>query len=448
LRKSAYIGVTVLLLLSLAAQNAYCLDVSISGNGGSVKKSIQAGIDNQYNSLTVQGDGFTLDDWSLSGSDDKYLKNKVSTGSNAQEVIVANSGNANIQGSSATDSSMIVSTLNGQADGNSNLLVSSESDKNRMIVAATGDKIDTNLGMASGQSASIVGSVSLNNEECLDEETSSYVSTGALGFSANGLRMASDGSLEDFGLVAVNQEKNVIENEYTVGANIYSNYNDPNAWVPLLYNSGYDKTGAIWPTVSTGFNSIQLNFNPSGMPKGLSATESRNAILDAANKWDEASLNSPNLFKDAIIDSSATAGKRDTKNVHQWKRLSDRNSIAMATTWFSTGTITQDKNGVNYFTISESDVSYNTAFSWTNDAANLGLYRVSVPFTDGTATSTGSKILVQSAALHELGHTLGLGDTYLHPTFKYDLSQIMTFYTDPQQDLGSGDKAGITAFYG
>ena len=447
MRKSAYIGVTVLLLLSLAAQNAYCLDVSISGNGGSVKKSIQAGIDNQYNSLTVQGDGFTLDDWSLSGSDDKYLKNKVSTGSNAQEVIVANSGNANIQGSSATDSSMIVSTLNGQADGNGNLLVSSESDKNRMIVAATGDKIDTNLGMASGQSASIVGSVSLNNEECLDEETSSYVSSGALGFSANGLYVEPSGNLREFGLVVLNQEKGVVESRGTIPSDTitYDNYDDPSAWVPLLDydpNNMYPLTGAIWDR-----RDVQLYFNPNGMPVSL-AGDSKSAILSAANTWDEG--RSYSLFASSVkTDYKAIAGKFDKKNAHQFRALSDQETIAMASTWFNPRKITKGANKISYYTITESDVAYNTACAWTNDANDPDIYSVKAPFTDETGTTySGSKILVQSAALHELGHTLGLGDTYLNPTYKYDLSQIMTFYTDPQTTLGSGDKAGITAFYG
>ena len=443
--KSASIGIAVLLLLSFAAQNAYGLDISMSGDGGSVTKKIHAGIHNQFEVLTVQGDGFTLDDWSLSGSDDKYLRNKVSTENNAQEVIVANSGNTNIHGSTTADSSMIISALSGETDGNGNLLISSESDKNKMIVAARGEEIDTNLGMASGQSASIIGSVSLNKEEYLDEETSSYVSSGALGFSANGLYMESSGNLREFGLVAINQEKGIVESNGAIPSDTktYDNYDDESSWVPLLDydpNNRYVLDGAIWAK-----RDVQLYFNPSGMPNSL-VGDSKGAILNAANTWDAGTTN---LFADGILtDSKCTAGKLDKKNVHQWKRLSDRNSIAMATTWFSTGTITQGKNGVNYYTISESDVSYNTAFSWTNDAANPDLYRVNVPFTDGTATSTGSKILVQSAALHELGHTLGLGDTYLDPIYKYDLSQIMTFYTDPQITLGSGDKAGITALYG
>jgi hypothetical protein len=436
----------LLLLLSFVAQQAYGLDISIGGNGGSVTKSIQAGISSEYNGHTVLGEGFTEDDWSLRGSDENSLSNRASAGSNAQEVIVENSGSADIQGSTTTDSSMVVSTLSGQANGNSNLILCSESEKNRMIIAANGEDINANLDMASGQSASIVGSVSLNKEECLDQETSLYVSSGALGFSSSGLQIASDGNLREFGLVAINQEKGVVESKGTItaGTNIYNNYDDPSAWVPLLNydpNNRYALDGAIWAT-----KGVQLYFNPSGMPNSLVAAYSKGAILNAANTWD---AGTSNLFANQVItDSKATAGKLDKKNVHQWKRLSDRNSIAMATTWFNTGTITQGKNGVNYYTISESDVSYNTAFSWTNDAANKDLYKVNVPFTDGTATSAGSKILVQSAALHELGHSLGLGDTYLDPTKKYDLSQIMTFYTDPQITLGAGDKAGITALYG
>lgn len=456
MRKSAYIGVTVLLLLSLAAQNAYCLDVSISGNGGSVKKSIQAGIDNQYNSLTVQGDGFTLDDWSLSGSDDKYLKNKVSTGSNAQEVIVANSGNANIQGSSATDSSIIVSTLGGQADGNGNLMVISESQENIMMVAADGKDLNVEMDVVAAQGASISGEVSMNGMECLDKDTSSFISSGSLGMKKSGLYMNSDGKIGELNLVALNQPK-VSEGQKPSAGIIrgtYNYYNDAKAWVPLLNYDPYNQyvlDGAIWKkTISaegTGPN-VQLYFNPNGMPASLDQEQTTTAIANAATTWD--SINTKDsLFLDSIItDTSAGAGIPDQKNVHQWADLSDPEAIAMSTTWLS-GEAVRGANRKPYYRITESDVEYNINFDWTNDIDATDLYRVTnIPFKEGMAISTGNKMLVQSIALHELGHTMGLGDTYLHPTYKYDLSQIMTFYTGPKTTLGSGDKAGITALYG
>jgi hypothetical protein len=55
---------------------------------------------------------------------------------------------------------------------------------------------------------------------------------------------------------------------------------------------------------------------------------------------------------------------------------------------------------------------------------------------------------VQTVALHEMGHTIGLGDTYLHDIYQYDLSQIMGYYDGVQRTLGSGDNAGVKKLYG
>jgi hypothetical protein len=371
----------------------------------------------------------------------------VNAGTNAHEVIVSNSGHANIQGSTAVDSLSMGSTLSGQTIGETNIIVSSETKNNQMIVSATGEEIGMDLKSASGKSASIIGSVSVDQEACLDEETSSYVSSGALGFSANGQRMTSDGNLKDFGLVAINHEKGVVENGGIIAPGTYDNYNDPNSWVPLLSydpNNIYALDGAIWSK-----RNVQLSFNSKGMPNTVTKEATKQAISSAANKWDDASASSENLLADNIADSTKLAGKRDGVNVHQFTRLSGSSTVAMASLWFDTKNTLSGSDGKSYYTMLESDVRYNTALSWTNAISDQNLYHVTnIPYVEGKAITTGNKFLVESAALHETGHTLGLGDTYLDPIKKYDLSQIMTYYTDPQTELGLGDVSGITALYG
>jgi hypothetical protein len=433
-----------LLLLVFVAQQGNGILVINSGNAGSVMKDLRLDRDTDYSSLTTYGVNALKDDWSLIGSDPNFIRNSVNAGANAQEVILSNSGTANIQGSTAAESLSMGSSLSGQTTGETNIIVGSDSKNNQILVSATGEEMGMNLNLASGNSASISGLVSVDQETCLDEETSSYISSGALGFCANGQRLTSDGDLKDFGLLAINHEKGFVENGASIIKGTYNNYNDPASWVPLLFDSSYAYKGAIW-----GKDNVQLSFNSKGMPKTVTKEATKDAILRAADTWDEAS--NKELLANTIADSTKSAGKRDGTNVHQFARLSSSDTVAMASMWFDTKSILIGSDSKPYYTMLESDVRYNTALSWTNEANDGNLYQVTndIPYlASDTITTTGYKFLVESAALHETGHTLGLGDTYLDSTKMYDLSQIMTFYTDPQTKLGLGDEAGIRALYG
>ena len=83
----------------------------------------------------------------------------------------------------------------------------------------------------------------------------------------------------------------------------------------------------------------------------------------------------------------------------------------------------------------ETDSWYNRDFAWTTDLA--------------TAQSTG-RIDLQSVALHELGHGIGMGDLYTLPEGdprQSDLQQVMNLYDGPQRELGNGDRAGAQILY-
>ena len=77
----------------------------------------------------------------------------------------------------------------------------------------------------------------------------------------------------------------------------------------------------------------------------------------------------------------------------------------------------------------DSDLVFNMDYSWRTDGSWNG-------------------VDVQTAALHEMGHTLGLGDIYGKPVFKYDTRQVMHYYTDVKRTLGNGDMTGIWKLYG
>lgn len=188
---------------------------------------------------------------------------------------------------------------------------------------------------------------------------------------------------------------------------------------------------------------IQLYLNPTNMPADLTSTSSQDAISNAANTWDNAV--GSNLFKDTntvIVDENkvvddpfSSSPKKDGYNVHGWKSFG--NSFVALNRWWTDGT---RNNG--YYNIIESDTWYNLDYGWT---------------TDLSTAETTSKMDLQSVALHELGHCIGLGDLYsttyggvLPPTDARtrDFDQVMNLYNGPQRLLGNGDITGAQTLYG
>ena len=183
---------------------------------------------------------------------------------------------------------------------------------------------------------------------------------------------------------------------------------------------------------------LQLYLNPTDTPSGLGTEATRNAIAQAANTWDDAV--SENLFADGstvIVDYTKVVDNpfplqgqevADGYSVSGWKSLGD--SYLGMQRWWSNG---QLLNG--YRSIVETDSWYNRDFAWTTNLA--------------TAQSTG-RIDLQSVALHELGHGIGMGDLYTLPEGdprQSDLQQVMNLYDGPQRELGNGDRAGAQILY-
>lgn len=170
--------------------------------------------------------------------------------------------------------------------------------------------------------------------------------------------------------------------------------------------------------------------------RGLTGVQVQAAITNAANTWDDAVAQ--NIFADGstvIIDPNKnTDNPYDGSNVLAWKYLSDAPSaLAYSRTRYNYPIVD------GYWTALESDVSFNTAFSWSTTGV------------DGTPRQSGDPIDVETVALHELGHTIGLGDLYTLPdgdARKSDFSQIMNSYNDVQRTLGNGDRAAAQVLYG
>ena len=200
--------------------------------------------------------------------------------------------------------------------------------------------------------------------------------------------------------------------------------------------SSYALTGYRWNQRNP---QLQLYLNPTDTPSGLSTEASQNAIAQAANTWDDAV--GENLFADGstvIVDYTKVVDNpfppqgqevADGYSVSGWKSLGD--SYLGMQRWWSNGQLVD-----GYRSIVETDSWYNRDFAWTTDLA--------------TAQSTG-RIDLQSIALHELGHGIGMGDLYTLPDNdprKSDLQQVMNLYDGPQRELGNGDRTGAQSLYG
>jgi poly(3-hydroxybutyrate) depolymerase len=151
-------------------------------------------------------------------------------------------------------------------------------------------------------------------------------------------------------------------------------------------------------------------------------------MTSAANEWDDAT--NQNLFSDAGVkptsynDPNYKVDTYDGKNVAGWKYLSSAPSaLAYSRTWYSL-----DKQGTPYYSARESDLSFNTRYGWS--------------------TKGNVNYDVRTVAIHELGHTIGLGDLYGKSQFASDTRQVMHYYTGPGKHLGNGDKNGAWVLYG
>ncbi|ABK14965.1 hypothetical protein Mthe_1183 [Methanothrix thermoacetophila PT] len=288
---------------------------------------------------------------------------------------------------------------------------SSMSDSTHMTVA--GDFLGTGsieADLSTGSDAAVRGSISVDGAEWMSGSDMERVHQEGGGLAVHGLRALDDG-VGTFGVAAESG---------SLGEN-----------VATLMQGGSDSSYALigwrWNTRDPRIQ-LYLKNDDQLAGEGLTAAQAQAAIAAAANTWDDAV--GQNLFADGtpvIISSSVnTDNPWDGVNVHAWKYLKDAPSaLAYSRTRYGNPVVD------GYYSVLESDVSYNTRYSWSTDGVN--------------------HIDVQTVALHELGHTIGLGDLYTLPESdprRYDYDQVMNAYNDIQRTLGNGDRAGAVQLYG
>ena len=158
---------------------------------------------------------------------------------------------------------------------------------------------------------------------------------------------------------------------------------------------------------------------------GMSKTNALAAVTAATNTWDDAT--NQNLFSDSGAALTTTANwKYDGVNNMAFIPYTPGCSALAATgTWYKTQGIPAGQ----LYPILESDMTFNSNCKWT-------------------ATGEVGKLDFQSVVLHELGHTIGLGDLYNRPEFSKDTRQVMHYYTGVKRTLGNGDATGVWKLYG
>ena len=148
-------------------------------------------------------------------------------------------------------------------------------------------------------------------------------------------------------------------------------------------------------------------------------------------------------FFGSVSDASRTqrAQAYDGKFVHSFRKSSGGWLAANWLAWTDPDKTADTGDEV----LLDSDVIYNTMYKWDTTVSLSG--------------SSGSSFVydplkryvdLQTVALHELGHNVGLDDIYNKPDLWWDETEVMNDYHwgKPKLTLGEGDKNGLKAIYG
>jgi hypothetical protein len=146
------------------------------------------------------------------------------------------------------------------------------------------------------------------------------------------------------------------------------------------------------------------------------------AIGAACSEWNRCTSGRP-FNEQANLTTNANWKLDKVNNLAFQPYVPGCSAIAATGIWYKTQGIPVGQ----MYPILESDMTFNSNLKWTT-------------------TGEAGKLDFQSVVLHELGHTIGLGDIYGRPI--NDGKQVMGYYTGVRRSLGNGDATGVWKLYG
>jgi hypothetical protein len=184
---------------------------------------------------------------------------------------------------------------------------------------------------------------------------------------------------------------------------------------------------------------LRVVINPTNND-GLSEDFVVSSVIDAAEKWDEAS--SSNLFTTYEISYDAAVDTYDQTVLYNedpdgdnevvFGDIPEPGAIAVCIVWYiNVGAPSQ--RGIVEFDIIFDDADFNWGYAGE---------------TNENAVGDVSVMDLQNIATHELGHSLGLADLYFSEASEQTMFGIGAYGETKKRTLNEGDVEGIKTLYG
>lgn len=385
--------------------------------------------------MTILGDGYLYQERNAGGAGENKLKESVSGNRYSIENTLDSSGQMSSSSTIIASSGIgAVSTDTDLSGKFGSIGMISNSRKNLVIVEGgylgEGD-LKANLQSVAHDSAMTTGTASMLGMQCFGDDISGMMASGDTAIGMNAIYITPDENIGELQMLAANLVKSHAKPSPARASARTPTDPDLREYSLTKWMLGSPIAITIAPNDQNGAT----------MPLGAD-TE----ITAATNTWGNAygnptkffkcvTLKSDAIVKDVPVGSNGGINLYDGANMHGWSNdpqiFTQPGIIAVTWTRWDTSTTLKGANGKSYYQMAESDCYYNGKLNWYKSPTDTGY----IP----------GNYDIQTIALHELGHTLGLGDLY---TTAASDEVMYGYYNGVQWTPHTGDIAGLLAKYG